>query len=156
MRREEIDIELKDATFEYFFWFSRFEFALKENKYLKDHTQGAKAEPSWEQFREKHSSEYVVSREACRLIELHPKRQIVSEQEELEWIPVGVSHCKDDLCRVITMLKAVRNNLFHGGKHGDMEMDSKERNLELLRLGKRILDQLAQVAGLESDYTRYY
>lgn len=100
--------------------------------------------------------EYVVSREACRLIELHPKRQIVSEHEELKWIPVGVSHCKDDLCRVITMLKTVRNNLFHGGKHGDMEMDSKERNLELLRLGKRILDQLAQVAGLESDYTRYY
>lgn len=48
MRREEIDIELKDATFEYFFWFSRFEFALKENRYLKDHAQGAKAEPSWE------------------------------------------------------------------------------------------------------------
>ena len=54
------------------------------------------------------------------------------------------------------MLKAVRNNLFHGGKHGDVEMDSKKRNLELLKLGKHILDQLAQVAGLESDYTRNY
>ena len=156
MRREEIDNELKDASFEYFYWFSRFEFALKENKCLKDHTQGAKAEPSWEEFQGKYCSGYVTSREACRLIELHPKRQIVSEHGKLKWVPVGVSHCKDDLCRIITMLKAVRNNLFHGGKHGDVEMDSKKRNLELLKLGKHILDQLAQVAGLESDYTRNY
>lgn len=156
MRREEIDNELRDATFEYFYWFSRFEFALKENKYLKDRTQGANAEPNWDKFQEQYRSEYVASEEAHRLIELHPKRQIVSEHEELKWIPVGVSHCKDDLCKIITMLKTVRNNLFHGGKHGDVEMDSKKHNLELLKIGKLVLDQLASKTGLVSDYTRYY
>ena len=156
VRREEIDNELKDASFDYFYWFSRFEFALKENKYLKNHQADANAEPNWEEFQKKHKTEYVVSREASRLIGLHPKRQIVSENEELDWRPVGVSHCKDDLCRVIIMLNAVRNNLFHGGKHGDVEVDSKARNIELLRIGKVVLDQLARLAGFESDYTRYY
>lgn len=54
------------------------------------------------------------------------------------------------------MLKTIRNNLFHGGKHGDVDMDSKERNKELLKLGKLILDELANIADIEADYTRYY
>lgn len=158
MERDKIDSELKDTSFDYFYWHSRFEFALKENKYLKKHQRGAKAEPSWEKFQEKHKAEYVVSNEASQLIELHPKRQIISEQGGLDWRPVGVSHCKDndDLCRVIAMLNAVRNNLFHGGKHGDVDVDSRERNLKLLKLSKIVLDQLARLADFESDYKRYY
>ncbi len=156
MRREEVDNDLKEASFEYFYWFSRFEFALKENKYLKDKKAGAKAEPNWEEFREKFKNSYTPSEEAKRLIQLHPKRQLVTEHEELEWKPVGVSHCNNDLCKVITMLNAVRNNLFHGGKHGDVDVDSKTRNMELLTIGKVVLDQLAELAGFKHDYTRYY
>lgn len=156
VRREEIDNQLKEAAFEYFYWFSRFEFALKENKYLKSHNPGAKAEPNWEEFQNKHSLKYAVSQEAIRLKELHPKRQTVSTHGELKWVPVGVAHCANDLSRTITMLKTIRNNLFHGGKHGDSEMDNKKRNLELLNIGKLVLDQLAKVGGIESDYTRYY
>ena len=156
MQKEDIDDQLKDAAFDYFYWYSRFEFALKENKYLKDHGAKAKAEASWNEFEEKHSTKYQTSSEARELIKLHPKRQIVSEDEGLTWIPVGVSHCKNDLCRVIAMLNTVRNNLFHGGKHGDAEVDDKNRNLQLLRVGKLVLDQLAKLADFESDYKRYY
>ena len=117
---------------------------------------GAKAKPSWKKFQEKHSTEYMVSNEAIQLIKLHPKRQIVSEHGGLDWQPVGVLHCKNDLCRVITMLNAIRNNLFHGGKHGDIEVDDRKRNLELLKLSKAVLDQLAQMADFESDYKGYY
>ena len=156
MQKDEIDIELQNTAFDYFYWFSRFEFALKENRYLKNHQAGAKAEPDWETFIKRYRTEYTASAEALQLIELHPKQQIVSTHGGLDWNAVGVSHCKDDLCRVITMLKTVRNNLFHGGKHGDTQMDNKQRNLELLRHGKLVLDQLAQLAGFESDYKRYY
>jgi hypothetical protein len=156
VRREEIDNGLKDAAFEYFYWFSRFEFALKENGFLKNHAAGAKADPSWEAFQDKHRSQYVASPEAMRLIELHPKRQVVARIDQLEWAPVGLAHCSDDLCRVITLLKTVRNNLFHGGKHGDVDIDSRKRNLELLNTGKLVLDQLASIGDLEGDYTRYY
>lgn len=157
MRRNEINYQLTKAAFEYFYWFSRFEFALKENGYLKNHAEGANAEASWREFQEKFCSEYVISTEARRLLDLHPKHQIVStNNDNLRWIPVGISHCKDDLCKVITMLKAIRNNLFHGGKHGDTDVDNRQRNQELLKIGKLILDQLASMANLQSDYTRYY
>ncbi|MCE9684008.1 hypothetical protein [Halomonas alkalisoli] len=156
MQREQVDKELKDSSFEFFYWFSRFEFALKENGFLKDHLPGAKAEPSWEDFQAVGLPDYIASPEACRLMELHPKRQYVSAHGEPEWKRVGVSHCKNDLCRVITMLRTVRNNLFHGGKHGDIDVDSKKRNLELLGCGKVILDQLADSASLTNDYERFY
>lgn len=54
------------------------------------------------------------------------------------------------------MLKTVRNNLFHGGKQGDNDIDSKERNLKLLSLGKVVLDQLARLARFDDDYERSY
>jgi hypothetical protein len=155
VRRDEIDSELKDATFEFFYWFSRFEFALKENKHLKDRSPGAKAKPDWESFVEKYAAQFSTSAETENLIRLHPKQQIISDQG-LDWRPVGLSHCNGDLCRVVTMLRTVRNNLFHGGKHGDRDVDDRKRNLELLKVGKVVLDQLAKMAGFDGDYTRYY
>lgn len=156
MRIEEIDDELKEISFEYFYWFSRFEYALKENKFLKEKNDGAKAEPSWDEFRKKFKDNYILSDEAIRLIQLHPKRQFVGQNCGLYWNPVGVEHCNNDLCKVVTMLITVRNNLFHGGKHGDTDVDNKIRNVELLTIGKIILLQLAQLSEIENDYTRYY
>lgn len=156
MRLDEIDDELKEISFEFFYWFSRFEFALKENNYLKDKSIGAKAEPNWDEFRDRFKTEYIASEEAIKLIGLHPKRQFVANVGEPEWKPVGVDHCNNDLCKVITMLNTVRNNLFHGGKHGDIDIDSKERNIELLSIGKAVLNQLVELSEIEHDYTRYY
>jgi len=158
MQKADIDSELKECAFEYFYWFSRFEFALKENKYLKDKRAGAGAKSNWEEFRLKHQGNYVASNEARRLVDLHPKKQIVAENGGLEWRPVGFDHCdlESDLCRVITALQTVRNNLFHGGKHGDVDVDSKDRNVNLLTCSKIVLDQLAEMAGFLGDYTRHY
>ena len=156
MRREEITKELENASFEYFYWFSRFEFALKENGFLKSTEAGANAEPYWEGFKERYAGDYTLSRDANKLLELHPKRQIVNDNQELDWRPVGIDHCNNELCKIVTMLNTVRNNLFHGGKHGDMDMDNIERNLQLLYVSKLVLDQLAEFAGFDADYTRYY
>lgn len=156
MQRKKIPEDLESASFEFFYWFSRFEFALKENKFLKNKKPGSKAEPSWRAFKEEYMASYVSSVEAQRLITLHPKRQIVIENQKLDWIPVGVDHCNNDLCEVIAMLKTIRNNLFHGGKHGDADVDSKDRNLELLKISKVVLDQLVALSELEADYQRCY
>lgn len=156
MRREEITDELKNASFEYFYWFSRFEFALKENGFLKSIESGVKAEPDWEAFKERFADNYALSREANKLLKLHPKRQVVNNNQELDWKPVGIDHCNNELCKIVTMLNTVRNNLFHGGKHGDTDVDNKERNLQLLNASKQVLDQLAEFAGFDADYTRCY
>jgi hypothetical protein len=64
VKREDISSELSRLAFEFFFRFSRFEFALKENGYLQCTTVGAKAEPGWGAFSNKWRDKYEVSEEA--------------------------------------------------------------------------------------------
>lgn len=156
MQRDDVDAELSGLAFDFFYWFSRFEFALKANGYLKSHTAGENAEPGWKEFVDKCHSSYSLSVEAGRLLAAHPGRQIVLVNDTLDWRPVGLDDCKSELEKVVRLVKAVRNNLFHGGKHEVAGWDDKKRTRELLLLSKAVLDQLAALAGIEADYTRHY
>ena len=155
MRRDQIDDDLLEASFNFFFWFSRFEFALKENKLLQSNTVGAPAKPSWPQFHQKYGATYTPTSAAREMLSLHPKQQLIGTTG-LTWEPVDVAKCPTELCKVVRMLTTVRNNLFHGGKRGDTDMDNKSRNLRLLQAGKIILDELADLARFQGDYTRDY
>ncbi|EPA8366055.1 hypothetical protein ACQ676_001547 [Vibrio fluvialis] len=156
MRKEDIQSDLKNLAFDFFYWFSRFEFALKENKFLKREGDGENAEPGWDTFVERYSQTFQHSEQTMRLLELSPKRQKVGPNLDLEWRNVGLDDCRSELCKVIRLLKTIRNNLFHGGKHGADGWDEPHRSKELLEVGKSILDQLARAADFEADYTQYY
>ncbi|PKM29502.1 MAG: hypothetical protein CVV07_10430 [Gammaproteobacteria bacterium HGW-Gammaproteobacteria-11] len=156
MRREDIHDELKDIAFDFFYWFSRFEFALKENKLLKRNDIGENAEPGWDAFIERYAGDFKHSKQTRELLELNPKRQKVGPNSAVEWKEVDMGDCRSDLCRVVRLLKTVRNNLFHGGKHGADGWDDPDRTKKLLSNGKVILDLLAAMADFEADYTQCY
>lgn len=156
MRKDEISENLKERAFDFFYWFSRFEYALKENQFLQHCGVGDNAEPGWDVFVERYAGAFDHTEQTIKLIELNPKRQKVGVHSKLEWREVGLADCSSELCKVIRLLKTIRNNLFHGGKHGAEGWDNKERTEELLVTGKSILDQLAELAQIEVDYARYY
>lgn len=156
MRKEDVAPNLSSLAFDFFYWFSRFEFALKENAYLQSHDVGANAEPGWDDFVKKWQGQYIASAEALALLAAKPERQVVAANDELKWQAVGLADRKSELARVVRLLKTVRNNLFHGGKHGGAGWDDPKRTLLLLSSGKSVLDKLAQLASLEADYTQYY
>lgn len=104
MHREDVDAALSQVAFEFFFWFSRFEFALKENGYLKSRKAGATAEPGWDDFTARWHSEYLPSKEALLLLKAPPDRQIVLEDGNFDWTPVGLRDCKSELARVVSCL----------------------------------------------------
>lgn len=156
MRYEDIKQNFRDAAFDFFYKFSRFESALKENGYWTTEKDNKRIKPDWNKFEKKFGNSYSISFDAKRLVKERPKYQ-VTDGHKVDWKAVGLDHCKDDsLTAVITCLKAVRNNLFHGGKHGDLEHDDISRNILLLTLGKGVLDELAKEADFEADYIRYY
>ncbi|EJL74099.1 hypothetical protein AB4142_15060 [Variovorax sp. 2RAF20] len=155
MRREDIAQPLSELAFEFFFWFSRFEYALKENGYLKSLVDGTRAEPGWEKFVDHWQLKYVPSQEARRLLTAPPDRQIVLGGK-LEWQPVGLADCVCDLARIVRLVKTTRNNLFHGGKHGGAGWDDPKRTEELLKNSMAILEQLADLGGFQADYRQYY
>jgi sulfur relay (sulfurtransferase) DsrC/TusE family protein len=155
MRRSDIPDDLKRLAFDFFYWFSRFEFALKEGRYLKSEKPGAKAEAGWEKFVAKFQEEYQLTPAAKALIKANPQRQIVGAHG-LEFADVFVEHGAGDLARVVHLARTVRNNLFHGGKHGDNYWDDPDRMKHLLETTIAVLGDLAEMAGLQSDYERSY
>jgi hypothetical protein len=156
LRRDTIDGHLSSIAFDFFYWFSRFEFALKENAYLRDPTIGVSAEPGWGDFVAEWHAGYVPSKAAQELMRAPPQRQIVAENKRVAWKSVGIEDCRSDLEIVVRLLKTVRNNLFHGGKHGSDDWDNPKRTRLLLSSGKSVLDELAAFSDLESDYRRLY
>lgn len=156
MRKEDIASDLPQLAFDFFYWFSRFEFALKENAYLKSHVIGAKAEASWDDFVMKWGGQYAASGEALSLLEASPESQIIAANDQLAWKTVGLTDCKSELEKVVRLLKTIRNNLFHGGKHGGAGWDDSKRTAFLLSSGKTVLDQLAALALFDADYTGHY
>ncbi|RXV67947.1 hypothetical protein D1006_22240 [Burkholderia stabilis] len=156
MKREAIPSNLSHLAFEFFFRFSRFEFALKENLYLKFTDVGAKAEPGWERFSEKWRDKYEVSDEARRLLDAPPMRQIVGPGQKLEWVQVLFTPNSADLDKVSQLLRIVRNNLFHGGKHQARDWDDPKRTESLLLNCLSILTQLADLSELTQDYEGFY
>lgn len=156
MRKSDVNANLSTLAFDFFYWFSRFEFALKENGYLKSRKVGAKAEAGWDAFIKERHAQYTASTEANALLEAPPKRQIISPNNELCWEAVVLDDGKSELAKIVHLLKIVRNNLFHGGKHGDADWDNPARTMFLVSSGIAILNQLAQLGLFEADYTRLY
>lgn len=155
MQKESVSPELTSVAFDFFYWFSRFEFALKENNYLTSHADGARADPGWNEFVSKWGEDFKLSAESQNLLSAKPKNQVVMKNE-LAWKEVVTTDCKSDLGRVVRLLKTVRNNLFHGGKCGIETWDDTTRTYLLLTSGKMVLDQLADMADFKADYTRSY
>lgn len=156
MRKTDITDKLSQIAFDFFFSYSRFEFALKVNGYLKSHRTGDNAEPGWIEFVERWQSKYLVTGDATLLLASPPERQVVGADSVLAWEPVKLDGCKSDLAKIVRLVKTVRNNLFHGGKHGSAYWDDPARTENLLNSSRAVLDEFADLASIEADYTRYY
>jgi hypothetical protein len=118
VRHDDVAADLRELAFDFFYWFSRFEFALKENGYLVSIVVGARAQPDWDRFVVDHQDHYALSQAACALLAANPLRQIVGDNGALTFGEVPFKPDATDLRRVVGLAKTVRNNLFHGGKHG--------------------------------------
>jgi hypothetical protein len=155
MRLDEIDKDLRDLAFNFFYWFSRFEFVLKERRFLKSDTIGDRANPSWDKFTKKFRGAYTLTLAGKALIDEKPKRQIVAVPD-LEFEDVPFSPNTADLDKIIAYAKTVRNNLFHGGKHGYDQWDDPKRMRRLLELTITVLGELARLGDFDGDYDRAY
>lgn len=146
--------ELKELCFGFFMAFSRFEFALKENGFYRPGRYG-EANPDWKKFRDEFADRFSPGEPEQTLRTAPPRQQAVSNGA-VTWREVDLDREPTELGKVILMVKTIRNNLFHGGKHGLEDWDNPKRTAFLLSTGIRVLDRLAVLGGFESDYVRLY
>ncbi len=110
------EYELDHLAFDFFKLFSRFEYALKASGYYKNEKT---AKPNWERFAEDTNHIFDTMRDSDLknavdfLLTYPPQKQFIIDgkvkyqEEKIE----GTTAKK-----LITYIKRVRNNLFHGGK----------------------------------------
>lgn len=79
MEKADIEDDVRELAFELLYWFSRFEFAMKEAGHLKSTKPGAIAQASWERFIDAHRDRYVLTAAGSALIEASPQVQVVEE-----------------------------------------------------------------------------
>ncbi len=126
---------LLETACDYFLLLSRLEYALKNSSYLTNDKESAK--PDWERFIDFVSSRMAVDtndRDVRAFLDLPPKRQLF-EDGKISWSKP--ENIKDhDKTRMLQACLTVRNNLFHGGKHGD---GNAGRNMVLISAATKIL-----------------
>jgi len=72
-----------------------------------------------------------------KLRQLSPRRQVV-RNGRLGWAPIVRQAGESDEVYVLRLLRASRNNLFHGGKYPDGPIDEVARDRDILRAGLTI------------------
>lgn len=103
-----------------------------------------------------HQPTYELSAEAEALLASPPEQQIVADNLELAWQPIRFEKCTSDLDKVVESVKTVRNNLFHGGKHGAAGWDDAVRARSLIGMSTAVLASLAALGDFAGDYERLY
>ena len=139
------DSEDRKLAWEFFVFFSRFEYALKRTpSYLKGGPK--KAVPNWDQFgRDYDESFHALQTEAvCKAVEYFksrpPLKQVVDAAGNLGWSEPQEYSAGPELEWVLLAIRAVRNNLFHGGKFPLHGVHDSSRDRQLLEFSIAILN----------------
>jgi hypothetical protein len=135
---------------DFFLSFARFEYALKNTGFYVRHqsTQGLPihAEPDWDRFAVSLRQVFDPGRtpelrQAFEYLTLSPPNKQVIVNGAPAWETPTRDPSVSDIEFALRMVRCVRNNLFHGGKHTNDVHESPTRTTELLRSSLTVLGE---------------
>jgi len=140
----------RELLCDFFLTFSRFEYALKASGLLKRHPEAPEdlppAEPDWDRFAASLRDTFTQERtselqEACTYLLTYPPNKQVLLGGAPAWETPARDGRVTDIEFLLRMVRCVRNNVFHGGKHSISAHESKERTEHLLRSCMTVLQE---------------
>ena len=135
----------RTLVFDFFWKFSKLERSLKEGEFLRAGRDQA-AGVDWRRFGNQISGRFPQVpipgfQEAVEVLKrLSPKRQIVNNNQLLDWETIERGSHEADEEFVLKLLRTVRNNLFHGGKYQAGLMEELARDQEIMKAASCVLD----------------
>jgi hypothetical protein len=133
----------RQLAWQFFVFFSRFEYALKRSKYLKP---GEDANPNWDLFSSDHNAGFQkqVSPPLAAAVDYFKKSPPRKQRQtggQLDWSKPLAHDAKEPLLVwLLRDVRAVRNNLFHGGKFPGFPISDPSRDRDLIGNAIVILD----------------
>lgn len=132
-------------AWEFFVFFSRFEYALKRHdRYLMPGT--GPAEPNWDRFASDYADAFDphVSPELAAAVDHYlsaPPRKQLRDNGKMTWSePSAYDGLEPLLVWLLRVIRVVRNNLFHGGKFPLVSISDPSRDRDLLAHAIAVLD----------------
>lgn len=138
---DQLKIE-KEVVLEFFFYFSRFEYALKRENFIPK--RDGKASADWDSFFSKQKAHIdrlcLQHKSAKHILENLPKKQMI-KNGSLVWVNRSNGD-EPDYVRLNNGIRDIRNNLFHGGKFPYESIEEPSRNKMLITSATEILKEL--------------
>ena len=148
----------RDLLLEFFLSFGRFEYALKTTGFFvrkpENSLRPPTAEPDWDRFAVLLCDSFAPGKNdelarACRyLTESPPNKQVIINDAPAWETPVRGTQSEIEF--VLRMVRSVRNNLFHGGKHS-IDVHESERTELLLRSCLVVLTECLALAPVQQQ-----
>lgn len=148
----------RELLLDFFLTFSRFEYALKASDFFKrpdparhDPSRPPEAKPDWDRFAVSLRGKFRIDRNAelqgaCEYILASPPWKQVIINDSVTWeTPVQPQH-ESHIEFLLRMVRCIRNNLFHGGKHNIGVHEDTERTELLLKSSLAILNECLALA----------
>jgi hypothetical protein len=152
MTPEQVTVD-KTLLLQFFLTFSRFEFALKNARFRREAWHGD-VEPDWNRFiNEIADNNFNINQnnklqEACEyILDDPPKRQVLFNGD-LAWETQLLGEDETETTFLLKMVKSIRNNLFHGGKHN---IGLHEDSLRIEKLLESSLEILSYCITLDPE-----
>ena len=140
-------------AWEFFVFFSRFEYALKrDQRFLMPGT--GDAQPNWDRFASNYNSQFRPEaserlQQAVAYYLANPPRKQLRRDGEMNWSePQHWDEREPELIWLLRVARTVRNNLFHGGKFPITPITEASRDRLLITHGLAVL-----TSALELDRT---
>lgn len=146
----------RESVFEFFVVFSRFEYALKRSRFARgDATQ---IDPGWDQFANAINTSLLQNplpqlAEAIDYLINEPPRKQVYAPDLPDWAAAcNGTNSTVNAQRLLCLTRAVRNNLFHGGKYPTGPVYDTARDEQLLRHCLVLLNECLKLDQEVNDY----
>ena len=104
------------------------------------------AQPDWTSFHIKFGKSYEADEYEAELLRNPPKKQTYIDNE-LSWQEFDFPFDSSDIQSLTLALRTMRNNLFHGGKHGEKTWDNADRVHFVLSRGVHCLERMGDLDG---------
>ncbi len=138
------DVMHYKSVVEFFVKFSRFEYALKKNGYYIANNKGIIKETNFNKFTKQYKN-IDLPKELKDFLTYLDKEPVGKLKTSGDYLRIK-ENSKSDLVRLVSYLRRIRNNLFHGVKYPNLgKYENDGRGEHLINLGIKTIDFLVTI-----------